>query len=105
MAVIRLDPGDYDGTYKPVGGEASLDLVNTLCWPGLEREHDWLDRPGNVTAWARAVGLIDAATQRRLDERAAADPEARSDQLAAIRRTRRTLTEVLVPLEIGRAHV
>jgi predicted RNA-binding Zn ribbon-like protein len=54
---LELDPDGYTGTYKLIGGRSSLDLVNTISWPGQEREHDWLAAPGNVIAWLRAVGL------------------------------------------------
>ena len=57
MDALQLDPGDYAGTYKLVGGRLSLDLVNTVSWPGSERAHDWLDSPDNLNSWARAVGL------------------------------------------------
>ncbi|HSM43627.1 MAG TPA: ABATE domain-containing protein, partial [Acidimicrobiia bacterium] len=57
MESLALDPGDYAGTYKLIGGRPSLDLVNTISWPPTERRHDWLAIPANVTAWLEAVGL------------------------------------------------
>lgn len=57
MEPLQLDPGEYSGTYKLIGGHSSLDLVNTLSWPATEREHDWLDTPANARRWAEAVGL------------------------------------------------
>lgn len=95
MDALPLDPGGYDGTYKLVGGEPSLDLVNTISWPGTDREHDWLDRGGNVTAWAAAVGLIGKDTQRKLD---ALPPAMVRAELSHIRRIRKVLAGVLTPL-------
>jgi predicted RNA-binding Zn ribbon-like protein len=57
MEALDLDPVGYTGTYKLIGGRWSLDLVNTVSWPGKDREHDWLATPGNVIAWLAAVGL------------------------------------------------
>lgn len=57
MDALKLDPGDYPGTYKLVGGRPSLDLVNTVSWPGTEHEHDWLDSAGNLRRWLRAMEL------------------------------------------------
>lgn len=101
MDAVGLAAGGYGGTYKLVGGEACLDLINTVSWPGTDREHDWLDRARNVTTWARALGLVDGATRRRLDERASADPETVLEQLTAIRRTRRLIRDAVAPLAHG----
>ena len=57
MEPLDLDEAGYAGTYKLIGGRWSLDLVNTVSWPGQDRQHDWLDAPGNVVAWLEAVGL------------------------------------------------
>jgi predicted RNA-binding Zn ribbon-like protein len=60
MHAIELDPGDYRGSYKLVGGRPSLDLVNTVSWPATERSHDWLDSVANLQRWLKAVGLTPA---------------------------------------------
>jgi predicted RNA-binding Zn ribbon-like protein len=69
MDAIALDPGDYGGTYKLVGGELSFDFVNTISWPGSADEHDWLDRPGNFILWSQAVGIIDNKMAKTLGQR------------------------------------
>lgn len=96
-----MDPGTYPGTYKLVGGESSLDLINTVSWPGTDREHDWFDRVANVGRWAVAVGLIDAAGQARIDRALAQDPDRGAAQLAVVRRLRGALRDVLRPLASG----
>jgi predicted RNA-binding Zn ribbon-like protein len=84
VEALDLDPGDYRGTYKLVGGRLSLDLVNTISWPGNDRAHDWLDSADNLRRWLEAVGL------RRL-------PAKQLDLKAAIG-VRDTMTAVLRPL-------
>jgi predicted RNA-binding Zn ribbon-like protein len=87
MEALPLAAGEYPGTYKLVGGRVSLDLVNTVSWPGTEREHDWLDSPENVQRWLRAVELT--------------APKARSLDLKAVGQLRAELAEVLRPLAHG----
>ncbi len=57
MEPLRLDAGNYSGTYKLIGGRLALDFLNTVSWPGHERCHDWFESSKNVTAWLAAVGL------------------------------------------------
>jgi len=57
MDALPLDPGDYSGSYKLLGGRLALDFVNTVSWPDTKREHDWLSSAANATAWCAAVGL------------------------------------------------
>ncbi len=95
MEASRLDPGTYEGTYKLVGGQLSLDFVNTVSWPGRSREHDWLDRPQNLTVWAVATGLIGEETRASLDARPRA---VRERELAQAHDLRADLRALLVPL-------
>lgn len=98
---MPLDPGDYDGTYKPIGGEPSLDLVNTVSWRGTEREHDWFDRPGNVITWAAELGLIDASGAALLRRSLKAQPARVADELQEVHEVRAALRAVLSPLAHG----
>ena len=87
MEALQLQSGDYPGTYKLVGGRASLDLINTVSWPGTEREHDWLDSSENLQRWLRAVGLTAV--------------KGRSIELKPVTQLRAELAEVLRPLAHG----
>lgn len=58
MEALRLDPGSYTGTYKLIGEQICFDLVNTISWPGTDREHNWLHNTDNFIQWALATGLI-----------------------------------------------
>jgi len=84
MDALNLEPGSYRGTYKLVGGRPSLDLVNTISWPGSQRAHDWLDSVDNLQKWARAIG-VPALRARPAD-------------LQAVIALRADLTAVLRPL-------
>lgn len=102
MDALPLDAGTYPGTYKLVGGEPSLDLINTLSWPGADREHDWFDRAANVTRWAIAIGLIDEAERQEIDRALAGAPRWRETQLAAVRKLRGVLRDTIAPLADGK---
>lgn len=95
MKPVPLDPGGYTGTYKLIAHEISLDLVNTVSWPGTPREHDWLDRPQNVTAWAVAAGILSEQRQQLMD---AASISVLEEQLAAVHEIRHRVQRVLRPI-------
>ncbi|MGH2809195.1 MAG: CGNR zinc finger domain-containing protein [Actinomycetota bacterium] len=101
MEPLDLDPDGYGGTYKLVGGESSLDFINTVSWPDREREHDWFGVVTNVTLWAEELGLIDEQTRRRLDRLFPHGSKRAVHQLKAIRNLRRTLRAVIAPLAHG----
>lgn len=87
MEPLGLDPGNYTGSYKLIGGRVCLDLVNTVSWPQTERRHDWLDSTNNASVWLEAAGLGVA--------------EVTEPDLARFHRVREILTEVLRPLAQG----
>ena len=98
MEPLALDPAGFHGTYKLVGGQSSLDLVNTLAWPGTDREHDWLEPVSNVTAWAAELALIDQETRQRLEQDVGDAPVGSATALARVRQIRETLRSALAPL-------
>jgi len=100
MEAIALNAGSYEGTYKLVGEEVSLDFVNTISWPGMEREHDLLDRPENFTAWAHAAGLLPKSKVRALNDRSAA---VNKHELEQVHKIRNDLYKVLRPLAFNEA--
>jgi predicted RNA-binding Zn ribbon-like protein len=101
MEPLDLDPGGYDGTYKLVGGQPSLDFVNTVSWPGTQREHDWFGVVKNVTLWAMDLGLIDQQTRRRLERVFPQRSKEAAQQLKTIRNVRTILRAVVAPLARG----
>ena len=101
MDAVPLDPGTYGGTYKLVGGQLSLDLINTVSWPGTPREHDWFEPATNITLWAVEVGLIDDEARRTLKETQSKNPEGWSSELAAVRTIRNSLRAAISPVARG----
>ena len=84
MEALQLQAGEYPGTYKLIGGRPALDFINTVSWPGSEREHDWLESGENVQRWLRAIGLAAA--------------KGKTADLKAVAQLRAELAEVLRPL-------
>jgi predicted RNA-binding Zn ribbon-like protein len=101
MEPLDLDPGRYQGTYKLVGGQPSLDLINTISWPGTEREHDWLDPPANLTLWGQAVGLIDNAARDRIDKSLEKSNRDARAQVESVKSVRAILRDAMMPLAMG----
>ncbi len=102
MDALALDAGGYTGTYKLVGGRVSLDLVNTVSWPGTAREHDWLDRAGNVVEWAVAAGILTRTAAESLSAQEDADSSGAATSLTTVHRHRRVVAGVLGPVARGR---
>ncbi|MGH8915422.1 MAG: CGNR zinc finger domain-containing protein [Acidimicrobiia bacterium] len=101
MDALPLESAGYEGTYKLVGGQSSLDLVNTLAWRGRDREHEWLDRPSNVTLWASEIGIIDEEERRRLDEASNRSPDGGRSDLERVHQIRQVIGDSLSPLARG----
>jgi predicted RNA-binding Zn ribbon-like protein len=71
--------------FKYVGGDPSLDLVNTVDWTPRGLEHDRLSGYDRLTRWAEGAGLLAPAAARRLRAAGAARPR---DAAAAYQRAR-----------------
>ena len=55
---MSLNPRDYKGTYKFIGGHLCFDLINTVSWRGMDKPHEWLDGDDNFILWAQLSHLI-----------------------------------------------
>ena len=72
--------------FKYVGGDPSLDLVNTIDWTGRGPEKERLTDYARLTRWAEGAGVVSKADAERLRRAGAAKPrEARSAYEAALR--------------------
>lgn len=72
--------------FKYVGGDPSLDLVNTIDWTGRGPEKERLTDYARLTRWAEGAGVVSKAGAERLRRAGAAKPrEARSAHEAALR--------------------
>ena len=59
---------------KYVGGDASVDLVNTVDWTSRGLDHERLTDYGRFTRWAEGAGVIPKSAGERLRRAAAARP-------------------------------
>ena len=79
-------PTRPDLPLKFVGGDPSLDLVNTVDWATRGAVDERLVDYERLTRWSEAAGMLDAATATRLRRRAALHPaEAREAHAEALR--------------------
>ena len=99
MEKVKLDAGDYTGTYKLIGEEISLDFINTVSWRDTEWEHEWLHDPANFIAWALAAKLVDSRTAKAMKSRPAAEL---MKELAQVHATRADLYTILTPLSFNK---
>ena len=98
----RWVPGDI------VGGNAALDLINTVSGWKVESE-DWIPGTASFLEWARMAGLLDAREERAAGRETTASPAAAARVLVAIKRLRRALHQIVSALErhavIGRSEL
>jgi predicted RNA-binding Zn ribbon-like protein len=68
---------------KYVGGDPSVDLVNTVDWLHDGLDHDRIPDYGRLTEWAQGAGVITPATGERLRRVAAAHPRQAASAVTA----------------------
>jgi predicted RNA-binding Zn ribbon-like protein len=91
-----------DAPFKYVGGDVSLDLVNTADWTERGLESDRLTDYLRVLEWARGAGVLGASGERRLREEAAAHRRRAASAYAAVRAARAVLQRVFAAVAGGR---
>src|SRR3546814_6532993 len=74
-----------------LGGHPALDFINTVDWRDRADAEDCLVSYAALLAWARRVGLLDAAEAKALALAADAEPEAAETALSAAVDLRETL--------------
>lgn len=77
-----------DTPFKLVGGDLSLDFVNTTDWTRRGPAEDLLTDYDRVLEWAEVAGAITGAQAARLRARAAKSPDAAQRALDSARRVR-----------------
>ncbi|HEX6902542.1 MAG TPA: ABATE domain-containing protein [Thermoanaerobaculia bacterium] len=87
-----------DQPFKLVGGDPSLDLVNTVTWTGNGLVNERLTDYERLTRWAEEAGLVPKAEARRLRRAAAARPEAAREAYDAARWLRWVLQRLYTSL-------
>lgn len=79
---------------KFVGGDPSLDFVNTVDWTPRGLEHDRLGSYERLLSWARGAGVLSDAQAHVLRSAAAREPDKARTAYEAARWTRWVLHEV-----------
>jgi predicted RNA-binding Zn ribbon-like protein len=82
------------GPLKRVGGALALDFLNTTDWRLRDEPEEWLLSYGDLVAWTRGAGAIDALRARRLLGLAKTDPRAAERVLTDARRLREALFRI-----------
>jgi predicted RNA-binding Zn ribbon-like protein len=90
-----------DAPFRYVGGDISIDLVNTVDWTERGLESDRLTDYGRVLEWARGAGVLDAASERRLHQRAAAHRRLAAAAYTEARAVRAVLQRVYASVASG----
>ncbi len=58
---IKLDSGNYKGTYKVIGGALCFDFSNTISYRNRPKPHEWLDTIENFEAWCQIVKVLNSS--------------------------------------------
>ncbi|HKI95088.1 MAG TPA: ABATE domain-containing protein [Gemmatimonadales bacterium] len=90
-----------DTTFKYVGGDPGLDLVNTVDWTRRGLEEDRLPDFASLTRWAEGAGVISAREGTRLRRQGGAHPRRAERALGSARRLRWVLSRVFGSVAAG----
>jgi predicted RNA-binding Zn ribbon-like protein len=112
MPIVCTCQGHYTGAiignmkdelpFKYVGGDSSLDLVNTVDWTRRGPENERLNDYARLTRWAEGAGVVSKAGAERLRRAGAARPkEAQAVHDAALR-LRSVLQQLYESLAAGK---
>lgn len=90
-----------DQPFRLVGGDPSLDLVNTVTWTGHGLENERLTDYERLTRWAEEAGLVSETEARRLRRAGAARPAAAREAYDAARWLRWVLQRLYTSVATG----
>ena len=94
-ADVTQDRFAPDAPFRFVGGDASLDFVNTADWTPRGLERDRFTDYSRLIEWARGAGLLDAPEARRAAQAAVRHPRRAAAAFDAARAARAVLRDVL----------
>jgi predicted RNA-binding Zn ribbon-like protein len=86
---------------KYVGGDPSIDLVNTVDWAGDDLDHDRIPDYDRLTRWAEGAGVITAAVGQRLRRAAPARAREAAAVVATAGRIRWVLQRLFTAVAAG----
>ena len=88
---------------KYVGGDPSIDLINTVDWVDDGLDHDRIPDYDRLTRWAEGAGVITATVGQRLRRAAATRSREAAATMAAAGRLRWVLQRLLTAVATGDA--
>jgi predicted RNA-binding Zn ribbon-like protein len=89
----RFEP---DAPFRYVGGDVSLDLVNTVDWTDRGLESDRLTSYSRLIEWARGAGVFGAAEERRIRQAAEDHPRRAATSFASALEARDVLHRIFL---------
>jgi predicted RNA-binding Zn ribbon-like protein len=87
--------------FRFIGGNPSLDLVNTVDWTSRGPARDRIGSYGRLVEWARAAGIIDDSAATRLERRAFTRQREAAMALESARALRWTLRRLVSAMAGG----
>ncbi len=94
-------PVSAEPRFQYVGGDAAIDLINTVDWTSRGPEQERLESYEQLTRWAEGAGVIDAAVGRRLRRLGEAHRRAATAALALALQARGTLHDLFGAIARG----
>ena len=91
-----------DAPFRFVGGDPSVDFVNTADWTPRALERDRFTSFDRLVEWARGAELLDGAQARRFSQAAQRQPRRATATLDGARELRDLLHDLLGSLVSGR---
>jgi predicted RNA-binding Zn ribbon-like protein len=93
-----------DAPFRFVGGNPSLDFVNTADWTPRGLVRDRLTGYDRLVEWAREASVLDAADARRLAQAAVKHPRRAASAVEAGRQVRDVVQAVFASVAAGRTN-
>jgi len=92
--LLKLDPGEYKGTYKVVGGQLCFDFSNTVSYRNKDTPHEWLNNFENLSVWSQIVGIMEESESNQLIRNLSKNPEEGERKLSMIRELREVVFRI-----------
>ncbi|HEX6050419.1 MAG TPA: ABATE domain-containing protein [Gemmatimonadaceae bacterium] len=94
-----------DAPFKFVGGDPSVDFVNTANWTPRGLERDRLTSYDRLLEWSRGAGVLDAAASRRAAQAAVRHPRRAAAAVESAHRARQAVQSVFASVVAGKPNV
>ena len=88
--------------FRRIGGDSSIDFVNTVDWTSRGPEEEQLLDYGDLLRWAQGAGVLSNRSARSLTDRAKTAPVEAESALALARHSRWVLKQLLTSIARAR---